>query len=38
VITVLETVRELLDDSKSNNSFSINGVDLARDVGIEKVL
>jgi hypothetical protein len=34
VVAVLETLLRLLDSSESNDTFSINGVDLARDFGI----
>jgi hypothetical protein len=38
VLAFLETMRRLLDVSGPNDSFSINGVDFARDFGIKRVL
>jgi hypothetical protein len=38
VIAVLERVRPLLDNSAPSERLAINGLDLARDFGIEHVL
>jgi hypothetical protein len=38
MIALSETVRPISDRSEPNNSFSIDEIDLARDLGIGKVL
>jgi hypothetical protein len=37
VLAFLETVRQLLDGSESNDTFFINKIDLVRDFGIGKI-
>jgi hypothetical protein len=38
VVAFLEMVRQFLDDPEPNDAFSINGIDLARDFDIRKLL